>query len=79
VVKSLNKASIGHDIAVEGNGIKKVGKVVGHGGTSTVTATLAAMVHNLTLAVGNLKKLEPGGELEKAFHEAPACAPYFAA
>ncbi len=46
---------------------------------STVTASLAAIVHNLNLAVGNLKKLEPTSELEKAFHEAPACAPYFAA
>lgn len=45
---------------------------------STVTATLAAMVQNLTLAVGNLKKAEPTGELEKAFQQAPACAPYFA-
>jgi len=35
-----NPSNIQHDIAVEGNGIKKVGKVVGHGGTSTVTATL---------------------------------------
>jgi hypothetical protein len=44
---------------------------------STVSATLAAMVQNITLAVGNLKKFEPNGELEQAFHEAPSCAPYF--
>lgn len=44
---------------------------------STVSATLAAMVHNLNLAVSNLKKAEPTGELQKAFHQAPACAPYF--
>jgi plastocyanin len=29
-----------HDIAIKGNGVKVKGKVVGFGGTSTVTATL---------------------------------------
>jgi ABC-type transporter Mla subunit MlaD len=43
---------------------------------SAVTATLAAMAHNLTLAVGHLKQFDPSGELEKAFHQAPACSPY---
>ena len=45
---------------------------------STVSATLATMVQNLNLAVANLKKAEPSGELEQAFNQAPACAPYFA-
>ena len=38
-----NKASIRHSIAISGKGIAtKKGKVVGKGGTSTVTITLAA-------------------------------------
>ena len=40
VVKSLNKASIGHDIAVEGSGVNQGGQVVSNGGTSQVTLTL---------------------------------------
>lgn len=43
---------------------------------SAVTATLATMAHNLTLAVGHLKQFDPSGELEKAFHQAPACSAY---
>jgi mono/diheme cytochrome c family protein len=35
-----NPASIQHDIAVEGNGVDKKGKVVGKGGTSMVSVTL---------------------------------------
>jgi plastocyanin/cytochrome c2 len=37
---SKNDASIGHDIAIEGNGVNEAGKVVQGGGTSTITATL---------------------------------------
>jgi len=40
VVKSLNKASIGHDIAVEGNGVNQAGAVVSNGGTSQISVTL---------------------------------------
>lgn len=40
---------------------------------STVSATLASMVHNLTLAFGRLKQVDPGGELEKAFKQSPSC------
>jgi hypothetical protein len=43
---------------------------------STLTATLAAMAHNLTLAFGNLKKFDPSGELEKAFHQAKSCSEF---
>ena len=37
---SENDASIGHNIAIEGNGVSEQGKVVQGGGTSTITATL---------------------------------------
>ena len=40
LVKSLNKASIGHDIAIQGNGLNQGGPVVSNGGTSQVTVTL---------------------------------------
>jgi len=35
-----NPSFLTHDIAIKGNGVKVKGKVVGHGGTSTVTVTL---------------------------------------
>jgi plastocyanin len=40
LIKSLNKASIGHDIHVEGGGVNQGGPVVSGGGTSQVTLTL---------------------------------------
>jgi plastocyanin/cytochrome c2 len=39
-VKSLNKSSIGHNIALEGNGVNEEGKVVSGGATSDVKVTL---------------------------------------
>jgi uncharacterized cupredoxin-like copper-binding protein len=39
-IDSKNDASIGHDIAIEGNGVSEHGKVVQGGATSTITATL---------------------------------------
>ena len=44
---------------------------------SSVSATLASMAQNLTLAAGNLKSFAPSGELKQAFHESSACQPYF--
>jgi plastocyanin len=40
VVKSVNKASIGHNIAVDGNGVNQAGPVVTGGKTSEITVTL---------------------------------------
>ena len=40
VVKSVNKAPIGHNIAVEGNGVNQAGPVVSGGRTSEITVTL---------------------------------------
>jgi plastocyanin len=39
-IKSVNKASIDHDISLEGNGVDEHGKVVKDGGTSEVKADL---------------------------------------
>jgi plastocyanin len=41
-IKSVNKASIDHDISIEGNGIDEHGQVVKDGGTSEVKVTLKA-------------------------------------
>ncbi len=39
-IKSVNKSSTGHNIAIEGNGVKQAGKVVKGGATSEVDVTL---------------------------------------
>lgn len=43
---------------------------------SVVSATLASMAHNLTLAFGQLKQADTDGELEKAFHQAKSCSAF---
>ena len=35
-----NPSDIGHDVSIEGKGVEEKGKVVGKGGTSTVSADL---------------------------------------
>jgi plastocyanin len=35
-----NPAAVGHDVSIEGKGVEEKGKVVGKGGTSTVSADL---------------------------------------
>lgn len=40
MIKSVNKASIGHNIAVQGNGVNQAGPVVSNGGVSQVSITL---------------------------------------
>ena len=35
-----NLSALKHDVAIKGHGVNKKGKIVGKGGTSTVTATL---------------------------------------
>jgi plastocyanin len=39
-IDMTNPSALQHDVAIQGSGVKTIGKVVGHGGTSTVTATL---------------------------------------
>jgi plastocyanin len=39
-IKSVNKASIDHDISLEGNGVDEHGKVVKDGGTSEIQVNL---------------------------------------
>jgi plastocyanin len=44
-LRSINKSSTPHDIAVEGNGVNQIGPVVQNGGVSTVTTTLKPGVY----------------------------------
>jgi plastocyanin len=39
-IKMLNKSSVMHDIAIQGNGVQQTGPLVSNGGTSTVSANL---------------------------------------
>ncbi|HET9105416.1 MAG TPA: plastocyanin/azurin family copper-binding protein [Solirubrobacteraceae bacterium] len=39
-IDMLNKSSTPHDIAISGNGVSQVGKIVANGGTSTVSVNL---------------------------------------
>jgi uncharacterized cupredoxin-like copper-binding protein len=39
-LRMANKSSVSHDIAIEGNGLSQLGKIVANGGVSTVTASL---------------------------------------
>jgi plastocyanin len=39
-INMLNKSTVPHDIAIRGNGVSQVGKVVSGGGTSTVSTNL---------------------------------------
>jgi uncharacterized cupredoxin-like copper-binding protein len=41
-IKSVNKASIDHDISIEGNGVDEHGQIVKDGGTSEVKVDLKA-------------------------------------
>jgi uncharacterized protein involved in exopolysaccharide biosynthesis len=44
----------------------------------TVQTEFTKMSNDLKTAVGNLKQSDPGGELEKAFKDAPSCSAYVA-
>jgi exonuclease VII large subunit len=44
---------------------------------SSVRTTAEAMLGSFQSTVDNLKSLDPKSEIEKAFHRAPACDPFF--
>src|SRR5215471_18280579 len=44
---------------------------------ASVQTTAAAMLNSFTSTVNNLKSLDPSSEIEKAFHQAVACEPFF--
>jgi exonuclease VII large subunit len=44
---------------------------------TSVRTTTTGMLNDFTTAVNSLKSLDPGSELEKAFHQTSACDPFF--
>jgi exonuclease VII large subunit len=44
---------------------------------ATVRTTANSMLNSFTSTVDDLQSLDPGSELEKAFHQATACEPFF--
>jgi hypothetical protein len=49
-----------------------------HAAVATVETSVASMSNSFTSTVKSLKSLDPSSELEKAFHQAAACQPFFA-
>jgi plastocyanin len=62
-ISMRNPAVVPHNVAVRGNGVKKVGKVVLKGGTSTVTANLRAGRYLLYCSVAGHEKAGMKGTL----------------
>ena len=50
-IKMKNMSSVQHDIAITGNGVNQVGQIVTNGGTSSVTANLAAGTYTFYCSV----------------------------
>jgi plastocyanin len=50
-IDMLNKSSVSHDIAIQGNGVQQIGKIVAGGGTSTVSASLKAGTYTFYCSV----------------------------
>jgi hypothetical protein len=44
---------------------------------ASVRATAVAALNSFTSTVNDLNSLDPKSELEKAFHQAQACQPFF--
>jgi len=44
---------------------------------TSVRTTAKAMLNSFSSTIKSLKSLDPGSELEKAFHQTSACAPFF--
>jgi plastocyanin len=58
-----NPSQLQHDVAIEGNGVNAVGKVVGNGGTSTATATLKAGTYTFFCSVDGHQQAGMSGTL----------------
>lgn len=62
-VDSKNDSSIGHDIAIEGNGVSAKGKVVQGGGTSTLTENLKPGTYTFFCSVPGHRQAGMQGKL----------------
>lgn len=58
-----NPSTLPHDVAIEGNGVDVTGKVVGQGGTSTVSATLKPGTYTFYCSVDGHKQAGMEGKL----------------
>jgi plastocyanin len=58
-----NPSSLQHNIAIEGNGVDTQGKIVGQGGTSTVSATLKPGTYTFYCAVDGHRQAGMEGTL----------------
>jgi uncharacterized cupredoxin-like copper-binding protein len=58
-----NPSQLQHDVAIEGNGVNVVGKVVGNGGTSTATASLKAGTYTFFCSVDGHRQAGMEGTL----------------
>jgi hypothetical protein len=57
--------------------VKNVSSVTGAlTAVTTVSTTLTTLKNDITTAYHTLSKLDPGGELQQAFDQAPACASF---
>jgi uncharacterized cupredoxin-like copper-binding protein len=58
-----NPSQLQHDVAIEGNGVNAQGKVVGHGGTSTASASLKAGTYTFFCSVDGHRQAGMEGTL----------------
>jgi plastocyanin len=58
-----NPSALQHNVAIEGKGVDDAGKIVGKGGTSTVTATLKAGTYTFYCAVDGHRQAGMEGTL----------------
>jgi uncharacterized cupredoxin-like copper-binding protein len=58
-----NPSQLQHDVALDGNGVKAQGKVIGRGGTSTVTASLKAGTYTFFCMVDGHRQAGTEGTL----------------
>jgi plastocyanin len=58
-----NPSMIGHNVSIEGGGLDAAGQIVGHGGTSTVTANLKPGTYTFFCAVDGHRQAGMQGTL----------------
>ena len=58
-----NPSQLQHDVAIDGNGVNAVGKVVGNGGTSTAAASLKAGTYTFFCSVDGHRQAGMEGTL----------------
>jgi plastocyanin len=62
-IAMTNPSMLEHNVAIEGNGLDTAGQIVGHGGTSTVTANLKPGTYTFFCAVDGHRQAGMQGKL----------------